>query len=204
MRLQNVDDNDDNNYDDGYVSIDELKVEPLDGDGEPILLNSDNMKIKVDMGEKEPKKIIFKTIMIVAIAICSVIFICAAVKSVKAESFMKKAKVTEGIVTSADSYTSGIGRKVYYKNYVTYEVDGVTYKDVFWGESDSSMGRSRVTVYYDPNQPEKISDGHIFSLRTRKVLIGIGIILAGLVYCFIAAERRRRFYSGLFRLFNKP
>lgn len=159
------------------TNVEENNVEFFED--EPIYLNVNKVNTKAESG-KRLLKIAIKSISVIGIVICLFVLFSAASKTMRMEKFMKTAVEAKGYVSKTEIYDS-VGSRSYYRNYVTYTIKGVTYENVYWGETTEYIAGKYVKIYYNPEHPEEISDGYIFSLKTRNLMIVMIAVVGGLV-----------------------
>ena len=146
--------------------------------GNPYILSEEKQAriFGEDLGDKEiRKKSVRKEVMIVMFAGLALLFAGLAAY-VHNGMFLKKAETVTGIVTE----------KRMHRNYATctifvdYEVDGKTYNEIYVGDGHDMQVGQKVTVYYNPEKPTKITDGRkIPTLSVYLVIIGGALFLIG-------------------------
>lgn len=83
--------------------------------------------------------------------------------------FLRKAETVPGIVTEKRMHRNHATCTIF----VDYEVDGKTYNEIYVGDGHDMQIGQKVTVYYDPEKPTKITDGRkIPTMSVYLVIIG--------------------------------
>ena len=146
--------------------------------GNPYILSEEKQAriFGEDLGDKKiRKKSVRKEVMIVMFVGLALLFAGLAA-SVHNDLFLRKAETVPGIVTE----------KRMHRNYATctifvdYEVDGKTYNEIYVGDGHDMQVGQKVTVYYNPEKPTKITDGRkIPTLSVYLVIIGGALFLIG-------------------------
>lgn len=146
--------------------------------GNPYILSEEKQAriFGEDLGDKEiRKKSVRKEVMIVMFVGLALLFAGLAAY-VHNDLFLRKAETVPGIVTE----------KRMHRNYATctifvdYEVDGKTYNEIYVGDGHDMQVGQKVTVYYNPEKPTKITDGRkIPTLSVYLVIIGGALFLIG-------------------------
>lgn len=87
--------------------------------------------------------------------------------------------------------------------FVDYEVDGKTYNEIYVGDGHDMQIGQKVTVYYDPEKPTKITDGRkIPTMSVYLVIIGGALFLIGGYLVFWMnqnPDKELRFITGYSR-----
>lgn len=146
--------------------------------GNPYILSEEKQAriFGEDLGDKKiRKKSVRKEVMIVMFVGLALLFAGLAAY-VHNDLFLRKAETVPGIVTE----------KRMHRNYATctifvdYEVDGKTYNEIYVGDGHDMQVGQKVTVYYNPEKPTKITDGRkIPTLSVYLVIIGGALFLIG-------------------------
>ena len=87
--------------------------------------------------------------------------------SVHNKLFLRKAETVQGEITYIYHNRST------YRAYVTYEVDGKSYNGVYHDDEFDDIKGQKVTVYYDPENPKKITDGRTLP-KYFVLFVGVG------------------------------
>ena len=129
-----------------------------------------------DLGDKEiRKKSVRKEVMIVMFVGLAFLFAGLAAY-VHNDLFLRKAETVPGIVTEKRMLRNHANCTIY----VDYEVDGKTYNEIYVGDGHDMQIGQKVTVYYDPEIPTKITDGRkIPTMSVYLVIIGGALFLIG-------------------------
>ena len=92
----------------------------------------------------------------------------------KNQDYIKVDAVVSGTVLVEDTHTDAEGNTVVatYNVYVKYSVNGTEYETLL-GELSGYKEGDKITIYYDPNDPNNIT-------QTKSLLLPIGIIVGGL------------------------
>ena len=129
-----------------------------------------------DLGDKEiRKKSVRKEVMIVMFVGLALLFAGLAAY-VHNDLFLRKAETVPGIVTEKRMHRNHATCTIF----VDYEVDGKTYNEIYVGDGHDMQIGQKVTVYYDPEKPTKITDGRkIPTMSVYLVIIGGALFLIG-------------------------
>lgn len=129
-----------------------------------------------DLGDKEiRKKSVRKEVMIVMFVGLALLFAGLAAY-VHNDLFLRKAETVPGIVTEKRMHRNHATCTIF----VDYEVDGKTYNEIYVGDGHDMQIGQKVTVYYNPEKPTKITDGRkIPTLSVYLVIIGGALFLIG-------------------------
>lgn len=120
-----------------------------------------------DVGDKEiRKKFVRKEVMSVMIFGLILLFFGLGM-SVHNKLFLRKADTVQGEITRIYHHRSTN------KVYVSYEVNGKSYTRLYHDDNLGEIEGQKVTVYYDPENPKKITDGRIIS-KYLVFFIGVG------------------------------
>ena len=120
-----------------------------------------------DVGDKEiRKKFVRKEVMSVMIFGLILLFFGLGM-SVHNKLFLRKADTVQGEITRIYHHRSTN------KVYVSYEVNGKSYTRLYHDDNVGEIEGQKVTVYYDPENPRKITDGRIIS-KYLVFFIGVG------------------------------
>lgn len=138
-------------------------------DGNPYIMSEETQEefFEENVREKEIKsKSIYSEVLIVMLVGCVLLF-WGLGKSVHNKLFLRKAETVQGVVTDVDRYDST------YNVYVTYEVNGKSYTGLYHDDEMGDIKGDKVTVYYDPENPKKITDGRTLPEYV-VFLVGVG------------------------------
>ncbi|MBE6879291.1 MAG: DUF3592 domain-containing protein [Ruminococcaceae bacterium] len=133
-----------------------------------------------------------KFILIILTLVSAAFIIVGIVGSVSTDNFTGKAEKTYAKVTDIDSQRDIIAtskrHKTKYVVYVDFMVNGVTYSRVKLGTYNSPMGLGEhIEIYYDPDDPNRISDG---KKSSNYVSICTGVIMF-IVAIFVFIKKRK-------------
>ncbi len=133
-----------------------------------------------------------KFILIILTLVSAAFIIVGIVGSVSTDNFTGKAEKTYAEVTDIDSQrdiiTTSKKNNTKYTVYVDYMVYGKTYSHIKLGTYNSPMGLGEyVEIYYDPDDPTRISDG---KKSSNYVSICTGIVLF-IVAVFVFIKKRK-------------
>ena len=121
------------------------------------------------------KKSVRKEVMIVMFAGLALLFAGLAAY-VHNDLFLRKAETVPGIVTEKRMHRNHATCTIF----VDYEVDGKTYNEIYVGDGHDMQVGQKVTVYYNPEKPTKITDGRkIPTWSVYLVIIGGALFLIG-------------------------
>lgn len=146
--------------------------------GNPYILSEEKQAriFGEDLGDKEiRKKSVRKEVMIVMFVGLALLFAGLAAY-VHNDLFLRKAETVPGIVTEKRMHRNHATCTIF----VDYEVDGKTYNEIYVGDGHDMQIGQKVTVYYDPEKPTKITDGRkIPTMSVYLVIIGGALFLIG-------------------------
>ncbi len=135
-----------------------------------------------------------KFILIILTLVSAAFIIVGIVGSVSTDNFTGKAEKTYAKVTDIDSQrdiiTTNKRHKTKYKYtvYVDFTVYGKTYNHIKLGTYNSPMGLGEhIEIYYDPDDPNRISDG---KKSSNYVSICTGVIMF-IVAIFVFIKKRK-------------
>ena len=138
-------------------------------DGNPYIMTEEQQAqlFGEDVGDKEiRKKFVRKEVMSVMIFGLILLFFGLGM-SVHNKLFLRKADTVQGEITRIYHHRSTN------KVYVSYEVNGKSYTRLYHDDNLGEIEGQKVTVYYDPENPKKITDGRIIS-KYLVFFIGVG------------------------------
>ena len=146
--------------------------------GNPYILSEEKQAriFGEDLGDKEiRKKSVHKEVMIVMFVGLALLFAGLAAY-VHNDLFLRKAETVPGIVTEKRMHRNHATCTIF----VDYEVDGKTYNEIYVGDGHDMQVGQKVTVYYNPEKPTKITDGRkIPTMSVYLVIIGGAMFLIG-------------------------
>lgn len=146
--------------------------------GNPYILSEEKQAriFGEDLGDKEiRKKSVRKEVMIVMFVGLALLFAGLAAY-VHNDLFLRKAETVPGIVTEKRMHRNHATCTIF----VDYEVDGKTYNEIYVGDGHDMQVGQKVTVYYNPEKPTKITDGRkIPTWSVYLVIIGGALFLIG-------------------------
>ena len=146
--------------------------------GNPYILSEEKQAriFGEDLGDKEiRKKSVHKEVMIVMFVGLALLFAGLAAY-VHNDLFLRKAETVPGIVTEKRMHRNHATCTIF----VDYEVDGKTYNEIYVGDGHDMQIGQKVTVYYNPEKPTKITDGRkIPTWSVYLVIIGGAMFLIG-------------------------
>lgn len=131
-------------------------------------------------------------ILIILTLVSAAFIIVGIVGSVSTDNFTGKAEKTYAEVTDIDSQrdiiTTSKRHKTKYVVYVDFMADGITYNHVKLGTYNSPMGLGEhIEIYYDPDNPNRISDG---KKSSNYVSICTGVIMF-IIAIFVFIKKRK-------------
>lgn len=138
-------------------------------DGNPYIMTEEQQAqlFGEDVGDKEiRKKFVRKEVMSVMIFGLILLFFGLGM-SVHNKLFLRKADTVQGEITRIYHHRSTN------KVYVSYEVNGKSYTRLYHDDNLGEIEGQKVTVYYDPENPKKITDGRIIS-KYCVFFVGVG------------------------------
>ncbi len=138
-------------------------------DGNPYIMTEEQQAqlFGENAGDKEiRKKFVRKEVMSVMIFGLILLFFGLGM-SVHNKLFLRKADTVQGEITRIYHHRSTN------KVYVSYEVNGKSYTGLYHDDNVGEIEGQKVTVYYDPENPKKISDGRIIS-KYCVFFVGVG------------------------------
>ena len=97
------------------------------------------------------------------------------------EKFMKTAEKTSAVITSIERIEASVDKKGEYDYdvYISFVVNGVTYKGNLGDNYSSMQVGDSVTIYYNPKDPNEFLGSDYKSSGYTTVIVGAGIVLVG-------------------------
>ena len=170
--------------------------------GNPYILSEEKQAriFGEDLGDKEiRKKSVRKEVMIVMFVGLALLFAGLAAY-VHNDLFLRKAETVPGIVTEKRMHRNHATCTIF----VDYEVDGKTYNEIYVGDGHDMQIGQKVTVYYDPEKPTKITDGRkIPTMSVYLVIIGGALFLIGGYLVFWMNQNPDKGFEIYNRIFKK-
>ena len=170
--------------------------------GNPYILSEEKQAriFGEDLGDREiRKKSVRKEVMIVMFVGLALLFAGLAAY-VHNDLFLRKAETVPGIVTEKRMHRNHATCTIF----VDYEVDGKTYNEIHVGDGHDMQIGQKVTVYYDPEKPTKITDGRkIPTISIWLVIIGGALFLIGGYLVFWMNQNPDKGFEIYNRIFKK-